>query len=201
VKAAVLALVTIIAVATGCRVPYTGGAHPVAANDSLRGYIHAAPTPVVRQHQQADCGLAALAMMAGAWGRSWNVDDLARKVPPKHSGVQLGALRDLARSGGLDAYSFEGTLDDLHHELEAGRPVLVGLLLPFEGNRFLGHYEVAIAMDPKSGEIVTLDPATGKSMRRARDALEYEWSRAKHATLVVVGPLSVQRSTTIGETP
>jgi len=179
-----------LALATGCRVPYTGGAHPVAAGDSLPGYVRAAPTPVVKQRQETDCGLAALAMMAGAWGQTWSVDDLAKTSPPTPRGVRLGTLREVARTRGLDAYAIEATRDDLVRELTAGRPVLLGLVLPFEGDRFLGHYEVAIALDPKRGDVVTLDPATGKQMRRGRDSLESEWARAKHAALVVVGPLA-----------
>jgi len=189
VRAALLLLVG-LAVGTGCRASYTGSARPVAASDALAGYVRAAPTPVVRQRDRTDCGLAALAMMAGAWGRTWTVVDLAKHAAPTDRGIQLGALRDLARKRGLDAYAIKATTSDLERELTAGRPVLVGLVLPYEGNHFLGHYEVAVAMDPARGDVITQDPATGKTMRRSRVALEQEWARASHATLVVVGPLA-----------
>src|SRR5262249_41863751 len=76
----------------GCRLPYTGGARPVAPTALDAHWLQAAPTPVVRQQQEADCGLAALAMVAGAWGRQWSVGDLTQRIPPTHEGVRLGAL-------------------------------------------------------------------------------------------------------------
>lgn len=170
----------------GC-VPYVGGARPVTTGDVTTTFVHAAPTPIVRQHRETDCGLAALAMVAGAWGQTWSVDELAARVPPGDKGVRLGALRDLARARGLDAYAIEGTLDDLVHELAAGRPVVVGLALPFATGKRLGHFEVAIAIEPHDGTLITLDPATGRTMRRTRTVLADEWGPSHHATLVVVG--------------
>src|SRR4051812_17817502 len=114
---------------TGCQLPYTGGARPVSAAQLDSSWLHAAPTPVVRQKQESDCGLAALAMVAGAWGRHWSVDDLAHRLPPSEKGVKLGALRDLARDRGLDAFALRATPADLQRELASGRPVMLGLLL------------------------------------------------------------------------
>jgi saccharopine dehydrogenase-like NADP-dependent oxidoreductase len=44
----------------------------------------------VRQRKQTDCGLAALAMVAGAWGRGWSVAQLDDQLPPTEHGVKLG---------------------------------------------------------------------------------------------------------------
>src|SRR3954470_11423417 len=93
----------------GCRLAYTGGATSVKSADVPSGWLHAAPTPVVVQAQRQDCGLAALAMVAGAWGRHWSLPDLSHQVPPTEHGVKLGRLRDLARERGLDAYAVKGT--------------------------------------------------------------------------------------------
>lgn len=134
-----------------------------------------------------DCGLAALAMIAGAWGHRWTLDELQRVSPPGEKGVRLGQLRDLARSRGLQAFAIKGTHADLERELAKGRPVLLGLLLPFQRNRALAHYEVAIAISPRDGSVITLDPATGKHMRRTKQVLEQEWKPSGHATLVVIG--------------
>lgn len=182
-----------LALASGCRLSYTGGARAVNHSELDRGLLRAAPTPVVRQRSRTDCGLAALAMIAGAWGRTWTVDDLARQVTPTSKGVKLRALRDLARQRGLEAYAIKGHHDDLRKELAKGRPVLLGLILPFESDRALSHYEVAIAMDPRDGSVITLDPSTGKHMRRTREVLEREWKPAGYPTLVVVGDRAVAR--------
>jgi ATP-binding cassette subfamily B protein RaxB len=191
---ALLAALALLA-APGCsvRLKYTGGAKPVETAE-VDGWLRAAPTPVVRQRAQRDCGLAALAMVAGAWGMSWTVDDLAREVTATERGVRLGALRDLARARGLEAYAIRGAQADLERELAQGRPVLLGLVLPFQLDRALGHYEVAVALDPRDGSVVTLDPATGRRLRRTRQVLEAEWEPAGRATLVVVGPKAAIRS-------
>jgi ABC-type bacteriocin/lantibiotic exporter with double-glycine peptidase domain len=172
---------------TACQLPYTGGAHPVQPGSLGSGWYTAASTQVVRQHQESDCGLAALAMVASAWGRRWSVDDLDHQLPPGDKGVRLGDLRDLARARGLEAYAIRGTLDDLTHELSQGRPVLLGLLLPYDRSHNASHYEVAVAIHPDDGSVVTIDPASGQWRQRTRRVLELEWKPAGFATLVVVG--------------
>ena len=47
------------------------------------------------------------------------------------------------------------------------------------------HYEVAIAMRPADGTVITIDPATGRWMQRPSKVLEAEWNAASHAALVV----------------
>ncbi|MBV8763016.1 MAG: C39 family peptidase [Deltaproteobacteria bacterium] len=183
VAAVIVALVSL----TGCQLPYTGGARPVTPAQLDSSWLRAAPTPVVRQKQESDCGLAALAMVAGAWGRHWSVDDLAHRIPPSEKGVKLGALRDLARDRGLDAFALRASTQDLQHELASGRPVLLGLMLPFDRGHNRSHYEVAVAMNPHDGTVVTIDPASGEWMRRSRDVLDLEWKAAGYPALVVTG--------------
>jgi ABC-type bacteriocin/lantibiotic exporter with double-glycine peptidase domain len=172
---------------TACQLSYTGGAHAVRPSELGADWYRAAATPVVRQRQETDCGLAALAMVAGAWGRQWSVAELNQQLPPNQRGVRLGALRDLARARGLDAYAIEGTPRDLEHELSLGRPVLLGLLLPYDQGHNASHYEVAIAIHPRDGTVVTIDPASGDWRQRSRKVLDLEWKSAGFATLVVVG--------------
>jgi len=102
-------LLLVLAGVAACQLPYTGGARTVRPDEVGSGWYHAATTPIVRQHHETDCGLAALAMVAGAWGHPWSVDDLNRQLPPTEHGVQLGALRDLARARGLAAYAIKAT--------------------------------------------------------------------------------------------
>lgn len=171
---------------SACRLAYVGGATAVGPSDLGGDWLRAAPTPIVVQRARTDCGLAALAMIAGAWGRSWSVDDMARHLKPTETGVKLGALRDLARARGLQAFAVKGQFKDLENELKKGRPVLLGLVLPFDRKNNLHHFEVAIAMNPRDGTVVTLDPATGDMMKRSRNVLDLEWKHAGYATLVVV---------------
>ena len=187
------AFIVLVSLAAACRLSYTGGAHAVTPAELDSGWKRAAATPIVKQQREMDCGLAALAMVAGAWGQTWTVADLARDLPPGPKGAKLGALRDLARKRGLDAYAIAGSYDDLARELGNGRPVLLGLTLPFDQNRALNHYEVAVAYDPRGGNVVTIDPATGKYMSRTRKVLDIEWKVAGYATLVVVGSRTAER--------
>ncbi|HUS32036.1 MAG TPA: cysteine peptidase family C39 domain-containing protein [Kofleriaceae bacterium] len=182
-SARVLALCGLIC---ACAVPYRGGARAVQPTQlDETSWFRAAPTPVVRQKQMTDCGLAALAMVAGAWGRNWSIDDLAHRVPPGKHGIKLGILRDLARSRGFEAYAIKANREDLKSELSAGRPVLLGLLLPHDRKRNRSHYEVAIAMNRADGTVITIDPATGEWMRRSPAVLDLEWKAAGYAALVV----------------
>lgn len=181
-----LALAILIAFASACtHLAYSGGARPVEPVALDATWIHAAPTPVVTQGQETDCGLAALAMVAGAWGRTWHVAELARVMPPGDKGVKLATLRDYARGQGLEAYALAANSQDLQHELAAGRPVLLGLMLPFDMKHNQSHYEVAIALRPSDGTVITIDPATGKWMTRSSKVLDVEWKAANYAALVV----------------
>lgn len=190
-------LVALIGLAA-CQLPYTGGARSVQPAQLDPHWVRAAPTPVVQQRQESDCGLAALAMVAGAWGRHWSLDDLAHRLPPSETGVRLGAMRDLARDRGLDAYAVKASAEDLAHELAAGRPVVLGLVLPFDHKRNRSHYEVAVAIDPRDGTVVTIDPATGAWMQRSRAVLDIEWKAAGYAALVVTGDRAGTRAAATG---
>jgi len=192
-RVAHLASLVVLAGLTACQLPYAGGARAVNPTTLGAGWYRAAATPVVRQHQETDCGLAALAMVAGTWGRAWSVDDLNRQLPPTDKGVKLGALRDLARARGLEAYAIKGTTKDLERELQAGRPVVLGLILPYDQGHNASHYEVAVAINPRDGAVVTIDPASGDWRQRSSKVLELEWKTAGFATLVVVGDLQAAR--------
>lgn len=190
-------LALIVFIASCAAVPYRGGARAISPSALGDDWIKAGDTPVVVQKQQSDCGLAALAMMAGAWGRTWSVDDLAHRVPPRKHGVKLGMLRDLARQRGLEAFAIRATRDDLRNELAHGRPVLLGLILPHEQDRNRSHYEVAIALNSTDGTVITIDPATGGWMRRSPQVLDIEWKAAGYVALVVTGDKS---RTNVGDT-
>jgi ABC-type bacteriocin/lantibiotic exporter with double-glycine peptidase domain len=178
-------IVALCGLICACAVPYRGGARAVQPTQLDDSWYRAAPTPVVLQKQMTDCGLAALAMVAGAWGRQWSLDDLAHRAPPGKHGVKLGVLRDLARARGLEAYAIKANRQDLQTELSAGRPVLLGLLLPHDRKHNRSHFEVAIAMSRADGTVITIDPATGEWMRRSPAVLDLEWKAAGYAALVV----------------
>jgi ABC-type bacteriocin/lantibiotic exporter with double-glycine peptidase domain len=182
-------------VLAGCA-SYIGGARsadPARVHDEP-GWITAAHTPVVGQSRPAECGPAALAMVAGRWQVPLALEDATRLVPePTERGVKLGHLRDAAREIGLLAFAIRGDRSTLVHELREGRPVVVGLLLPHRRGRVRSHYEVVVAIRPETDEVMTIDPAAGWRIRHWRD-LDAEWLPAGRAAMVVLGPAHPHRA-------
>lgn len=185
-RAAAAAL--LLAGATGCVSP--GGrsrTFEAARLASDPGWITAAPTPLVRQVGAQDCGAASLAMVAGRWQVDLSLEGAAAALPaPGPTGARLGDLRDAARASRLQAFAIAGDRETLVHELQAGRPVIVGLHLPAGPRRALSHYEVLVAVHPAADRFVTLDPASGWRVRSWGD-LDAEWLPAGRPALVVVG--------------
>ncbi len=179
-------VIALVGLSTGCAASHKVGARSVQPVQLDDGWVRAAPTPVIKQKQQSDCGLAALAMVAGAWGRQWTVDELSARARPGKKGLKLKVLRDIARERGFEAYAIKATREDLRKELAQGRPVLLGLMLPHDQRRNRSHFEVAVALDPRDGTVVTIDPATGDWMKRSPQVLDIEWKAANYAALVVV---------------
>jgi ABC-type bacteriocin/lantibiotic exporter with double-glycine peptidase domain len=181
-------LVVVLVGISGC-MSYRGGARRVdpAQITSASGWIVAAPTPELHQRGPRDCGAASLAMIAGRWHVRLSVEGAVAALPAASSqGARLGALRDAARAHGLKAFAIAGDRDTLVHELRAGRPVIVGLLLPYSRKQALSHYEVIVAVHPVDGRFVTIDPASGWRARSWTE-LDAEWAPAGRPTLVVLG--------------
>jgi ABC-type bacteriocin/lantibiotic exporter with double-glycine peptidase domain len=176
---------------TAC-VSYSGGARAVdpARITSESGWIVAGPTRETRQQGSYDCGAAALAMIASRWNIPLSLANAVSALPkPTELGVPLGDLRDLARARGLTAFAIAGDRATLVHELRAGRPVIVGLNLPYNGRTF-SHYEVIVAVREADAQFVTIDPSTGWRSRSWTD-LDAEWKPAGRPTLVVLGPTAL----------
>lgn len=162
----------------------------VFAIDSVPAALAISPasTPALRQESPQDCGAAALAMIAGRWHVSLSVDEAVAVLPATTpTGIRLGDLRDAARARGLTAFAIAGDRETLVHELSVGRPVIVGLLLPYGPKHMQTHYEVIVAVgSAANGPFVTIDPASGWRVRSWVD-LDAEWHPVGRPALVVVG--------------
>jgi ABC-type bacteriocin/lantibiotic exporter with double-glycine peptidase domain len=162
--------------------------------DSAEGWLVATPVALVAQEGSRDCGAAALATVAGRWGIALSLDaavkalDAAGAASPGRvgSGARLGDLRDLARTLGLKAFAISGERATLVHELGAGRPVIVGLHVPGLPGEMRSHYEVLVGVQPADDRFVTIDPASGWSVRDW-PALDDAWRPAGRPALVVLG--------------
>jgi len=162
--------------------------------DADSGWMSAGPTPTVLQEGSKDCGAASLAMVAGRWHVALSLEEAVAALEAAASarpdapsdGVRLGDLRDVARSRGLTAYAVGGDRSTLLHELRAGRPLVVGLLIPYAPGKARSHYEVLVAVHAVDEQYVTIDPALGWRVRSWTD-LDAEWLPAGRPTLVVTG--------------
>jgi ABC-type bacteriocin/lantibiotic exporter with double-glycine peptidase domain len=166
---------------------YVGTARPIAPEELDRepGWIAVRTVPITRQVSQVDCGAAAIAMVVSFWTTEPSAQLAAMLRPVRPPGLEAGRLRDFARQHHLRAYLLSGTVADLERELEAGRPIVVGLYKPQQKGS-LTHYEVVVGFHRKTGTVVTLDPAEGWRQNNLPNFLE-EWKHSSYLTLVVVG--------------
>lgn len=176
-----------LAVALGACAPrYVGPARdfdPVEL--SADGWIRARGVPEVRQESLEDCGAAAAAMVLGFWREPVSVAELRAEMPVPRGGLAARDVRTLLRRRGLRAYVIEGRLDDLAHELAAGRPVIVGTIKPHDQKKVRSHYEVVVAYHPRERRVVTLDPADGWQVSPV-DGFLVEWAAAEHTAIVAL---------------
>lgn len=176
------ALIAILA--TGCAIRSEGPARPFdPATLAAPGWVSVKTVPLVRQHRLADCGAAAAAMVLGYWRHPVTVEALTREMAVPEGGLAARDVRTLLRRRGLHAFVIAGTLDDLGHELAAGRPVIVGTMEPVDRRHVRSHYLVVVAMQP--GQIVTLDPSAGWQVV-PEQAFLVEWAAADHTAVVAI---------------
>jgi predicted double-glycine peptidase len=177
--------------AFGC-ISYRGSAQSVtpSAVRADAGWKRIEHLPPVHQAGAKDCGAAALSSVMEYWRRPpiapalqrANIDAALRSRADQ--GLSAGALRDYARKQGFRAFVFNGELKDLQHEIDAGRPVIVGVHKQLSTKEFLSHYEVVVGFHPVEQRVLLFDPARGLTENRLSGFLE-EWQRAGKTTLVV----------------
>jgi ABC-type bacteriocin/lantibiotic exporter with double-glycine peptidase domain len=140
---------------------------------------------LVRQHGQADCGVAALAMVIRHWQPAATVEEIrgALAFRPDDPGIEAGRLRSAARTRGLAAFLVEGTFEDLSHEVERGRPVIVGLVRR-AGQKAVPHYVVVVGVNRQRQHLLTADPQHGWT-EVSVSSFDSEWQPAHRLTMVV----------------
>jgi ABC-type bacteriocin/lantibiotic exporter with double-glycine peptidase domain len=165
---------------------YRGTAHDVspARLASEPGWILVHDVPYVQQQTEFECGAAAISMVVSYWTQQQPQAIAAHFRPVGERGIAAGTLRDYARGQGLASYLIAGTFEDIVRELEAGRPVLVGLSKPQAKNRVLDHYEVVVGLHRDRKLIVTLDPSEGWR-ENTLEGFAREWYTAGYVTLIV----------------
>jgi hypothetical protein len=87
----------------------------------------------------------------------------------------------------------QGAFEDLRHEVQAGRPVIVGVHKPLSSGEALAHYEVFVGYHLEREEVLTLDPARGLRQFPIDGFLE-EWKSAGLVALVIMPKDSAARA-------
>jgi ABC-type bacteriocin/lantibiotic exporter with double-glycine peptidase domain len=177
------ALACLSGMASGC---YRGTARTVSLADIDRqdGWTRVPNVTVIRQESEHECGVAALAMVLDHWGVPDPAAGLRRSLPTSDHGIQARALREAARERGFHAYIVSGSQSDLVNEVRARRPVLVGLVQRYVGNKALTHYVVVVGVNEARHRVLVLDP--GRGPREDDEAsFDREWQDAGRLALVV----------------
>jgi len=148
------------------------------------GWLAVRRVPPVRQLRTDDCGVAALQMVLAYWDHPVDREVLLSACPLKEGeGVKAGDLKAFARSYGLQAFLIHGEWPDFETELSRGHPIIVGMVKPYITGNF-SHYEVVVALNRETHEIVTLDPACGWRINTA-EGFRKEWDPAGRVTLIL----------------
>ncbi len=139
--------------------------------------------PHVAQTGDKDCGAAALAAVLRFWGHPASPDSVEASLGRADSRLQAGDMEAYARSLGLESYVFYGTMKDVVHEIEQGRPVIVGLGKMVDDKKALAHYEVVVGYEPNKKQVLLLDPARGWQVD-SYEGFANEWAISKAVTIV-----------------
>ena len=143
--------------------------------------------PLVLQESRDDCGAAAFASVLRFWGHEATPASIEARIGQENRRLRAGDIVAYARREGLRSYVFFGTIADIRHELERGRPVLVGLGKALDSKQALLHYEVVIGYEPNQARVLLLDPDRGFQVD-SLDGFSAEWMRSKGVTIVTFRP-------------
>ena len=137
--------------------------------------------------QRYQCGPAALTTLLVASGADVDLPEIERKVylPGKRGSLQV-ELEAATRTSGRLPYVIDGTLEALHAELSAGRPVVV---LQNLGIAALPkwHYAVVVGIDADEHHVLLRSGDQKRRVTTTRTFLQ-TWRRGDYWAMVVLRP-------------
>jgi len=184
-KAFALLLAAIAALGLGGCASYQGTATSVQPSVVAKEgqWLMLPNFPFVPQETDSDCGAAALSAVLRYWGHSTTPQSIQAAIGADDKRLKAGDMEAYARSLGMRSYVFLGSMKDVVHELQQGRPVIVGLGKMVEEKKALSHYQVVVGWEPNKKQVLLLDPERGWQV----DSLEgfaKEWAISKGVTMV-----------------
>jgi len=151
--------------------------------------------PYVAQTRDG-CGSAAISMVMRYWeGRSVQVE---RSGPnpadperiqsalysPAARGIPASSMKRYFLDSGYRVAAFPGNWNDLQHQIQEGRPLIV--VLQASGRLGPLHYVVVTGIDVDGQYLFVHDPAQQESLRMSRGGFESEWKPMHNWTLLAV---------------
>ena len=116
-------------------------------------------TPIVKQHDEKDCGAACLSMIARYYGAKMPLVKCRNLIKVDNDGASLFGIISGAQEIGFDAEALEGSYEDLKKETGNGAinfPFIARIITP----EMFEHYVVVYSV--KNNKVVAGDPAKGK---------------------------------------
>jgi len=115
-------------------------------------------TPVIRQHEYTECGLACLAMVLGYYGYNTSISQLRREYEvSEDSGTSLSSLLKWSREKGLEGRLLQGKVTEL-------KQVNLPAIAFWRGN----HFVVVVGANDRG--ITIHDPASGIRRYKYKEA-------------------------------
>lgn len=114
--------------------------------------------PLIKQHEEKDCGAACLSMILECYGKKVPYASISEAIKVDRQGANLYGLHDGAAQFGLDATILEGSAQDFIQEVRSGQiklPAIARIV-----NRFaMEHYIVVTKIKDK---VYYCDPGEGR---------------------------------------
>ncbi len=142
--------------------------------------------PFIRQ-RRGECGPAALAMLAGAWGMELDPEEIAGEVYlPSLRGTLNVDLAAYAQRLGFWVRSYRSDPADLKEKLDAGVPVIVLARVP-GFLRSVGHYFLVIGYDDDRGIFIAHSGSKANQIL-PQGLLDSWWARNRRWALLLLPP-------------
>ena len=148
--------------------------------------------PFVAQEKNG-CGAAAISMVLSYWNEngypideeSRNVDEILRQLSSNdYAGIRARDIEKYFQQHQYRAFAFRGSIEDLQHHLDKGRPIVVALGQKSGIGRH--HFVVATGISSDRSIILINDPAQRKLLKVKRDEFEKAWKDVDYWTLLAV---------------
>lgn len=105
-----------------------------------------------------------------------------KTLPHSKNGISGAVLARYLEKHGFSSFVFSGDLDNLHHHLEKGRPLVVAIA-PHGSHRPF-HYVVVVGLADEA--VLFHDPVRGKLIHQSSAEFQREWKETGNWSLLAI---------------